>query len=248
MEAEVKISQSIDDINRKDEFTGTVTKILLAGAVIDIGVDIPGIIHISQLQEEPVNRVEDVLEIGQTIDVWVKRVFPKKKRLELTMIAPLPLEWREIKEGAVVKGKVTRLEKYGAFIEIGAERPGLVHISELAHGYIQTPNDAVKAGDEVEVKVLSVNRRRKQIKLSMKALMDNPVEAIKKVKQQMKEDDKSELPIPTAMEMAWRQAQERSQQDNGKIDDHPSKKFLAKNNELDGILSRTLEHQVKTAA
>ncbi len=247
MEAEVKIPLSIEEINRKDKLTGTVTKILLAGAVIDIGVDIPGIIHISQLQEEPINRVEDVLAVGQTVDVWIKRVFPKKKRIELTMIEPLPLEWREIKEGTVVKGTVTRLEKYGAFIEIGAERPGLVHISELTHGYIQTPNDAVKTGDEVEVKVLSVNRRRKQIKLSMKALMDNPAEAIKKAKKQLEEDNKSEKPSLTAMEMAWQQAKERSQQNNAKIDDHPSKKVLTKSNELDGILSRTLEHKVKTA-
>ena len=248
MEAEAKIPQNVEDINRKDKFTGTVSKIMLAGAIIDIGMDIQGVVHISQLQEEPINRVEDVLEVGKTVDVWVKRVFPKKKRIELTMIEPLPLEWREIKEGAVVKGTVTRLEKYGAFIEIGAERPGLVHISELTHGYIQTPNDAVKTGDEVEVKVLSVNRRRKQIKLSMKALMDNPAEAIKKAKRQIEDDNKSELPTLTAMETAWRQAKERSQKNNIKIDDRPSKKGLAKGTELDGILSRTLEHKVKTAA
>ena len=249
MEAEVKIPEGIDDINKKDSFTGTVTKILLAGAVIDIGLDIPGVVHISQLQKEPVNRVEDVFEVGQTVHVWVKRVIPKKNRIELTMIEPLPLEWREIKEGTVAKGTVTRLEKYGAFVEIGAERPGLVHISELTHGYIQTPNDAVKTGDEVEVKVLSVNRRRKQIKLSMKALMDNPAETIKKAKRQLEEDNKSEQPIPTAMEMAWRQAQERSQQDNGEIDDPPPppKISLSENSELDSILSRTLEHKVKTA-
>ena len=90
------------------------------------------------------------------------------------MIQPLALEWREIKVGESVKGKVVRLEKFGAFVEIGAERPGLVHISEMAHGYVKVPGDVVKEGDEIEAQVLEVNRRKKQIKLSMKALLPEP--------------------------------------------------------------------------
>ena len=60
------------------------------------------------------------------------------------MIKPLDLEWREIKTGLVVKGTVVRLETFGAFVEIGAERPGLIHISEMAHGYVRTPADVLK--------------------------------------------------------------------------------------------------------
>ncbi len=155
------------DVKRKMQFTGTVVKTALAGAVVDIGVEIPGVIHISQLQKEPVNRVEDVLEVGQSVDVWVRRVEPKRERLELTMIEPLPLEWREIEKGMVIKGKITRIEKFGVFVEMGAERPGLVHISEITHEYIMDPQQEVKVGDEVEAKVLDVNRRKKLIKLSM---------------------------------------------------------------------------------
>ena len=77
-----------------------------------------------------------------------------------------------------VKGKIVRLEKFGAFVEIGAERPGLVHISEMAHGYVKVPGDVVKEGDEVEAQVLEVNRRKKQIKLSMKALLPEPEEVV----------------------------------------------------------------------
>jgi ribosomal protein S1 len=247
MAAEEKTHQKIEEINRKEKLTGTVVKTMLAGAIIDIGMDAPGILHISQLQKEAVNKVEDVLEIGQSVEVWVKRVLPKKNQIELTMIEPLPLEWREIKEGLVVKGTIERLEKYGAFVEIGAERPGLVHISELAHGYIRTPEDAVKVGEEVEVKVLSVNRRRKQIKLSMKATMENPLEMAKKIqKQQEPKEEDNQQPVPTAMEMAMREAMERSQ--NGE-DDTPTdaaKKESNENQELDGILSRTLKNQVKS--
>ena len=203
---------------------------------------------ISQLQETPVNKVEDVLGVGQSVDVWVKRVFPKKNRIELTMIEPLPLEWREIKDGMVVKGTIARLEKYGAFVEIGAERPGLVHISELAHGYIRTPDDAVSVGEDVEVKVLSVNRRRKQIKLSMKALLENPVELVKKVQQTVPETNEPEQPIPTAMEMAMRQAMERSKDDEDEVKTQGPQKNSENNQEIDGILSRTLEQKVKTSS
>jgi len=140
---------ALEDIKRKTHFSGVVKKITLAGAIVDIGLAVPGVVHISQLQEGPTNRVEDVVHVGQTVDVWVRRVDPKKKRIELTMIKPLDLEWREITPGMVVKGKVSRLEKFGAFVEIGAERPGLVHISEMTHGYIKSPADLVKEGDEV---------------------------------------------------------------------------------------------------
>jgi len=237
--------KSIEDVKPKDQFTGTVVKTMLAGAAVDISVCVPGFIHISQLQSEKVNRVEDVVEEGQTVEVWVKRVYPKKDRIELTMIEPLALEWREIKEGMTVQGTIERLEKYGAFVEIGAERPGLVHISELAHGYIRTPGDAVSEGDEVEVKVLSVNRRKKQIKLSMKALLEDPEKLVQEAKKVVEAENNQ--PVPTAMEMAIRSAMERSQQDET-ADNKPNKKENASNDELEDIYSRTLERKVKTAA
>jgi predicted RNA-binding protein with RPS1 domain len=167
------------EVKQKMKFTGKVVKIRLAGAVIDIGQSKPGVLHISQIvspDTAPIKRVEDVLKVGEEIEVWVKKVARKddEERIELTMIKPLDLEWREIKEGMTVKGKVVRLEKFGAFVEIGAERPGLVHISEMAHGYVKQPGDVVKEGDEVEAQVIEVNRRKKQIKLSMKALLPEP--------------------------------------------------------------------------
>ena len=67
------------ELKRKTKLTGTILKTTLAGAVVDIGLEVPGVIHISQLQEQPPNRVEDVVKAGQTVEVWVKRVDPKKK-------------------------------------------------------------------------------------------------------------------------------------------------------------------------
>jgi small subunit ribosomal protein S1 len=81
--------------------------------------------------------VEDVVKEGQAVEVWVKRV--RKDRIELTMIEPLAFEWKEIQPDLIVKGRVVRLETYGAFVDFGAERPGLIHVSELTHGYVKTP-------------------------------------------------------------------------------------------------------------
>lgn len=171
-------TQQKNEVRTKMHFTGKVVKTSLAGAVIDIGAEQPAVIHISQLvgpnPDEPIKGVEDVLQVGQTVDVWVRKV-TKEGRVELTMIKPLDLEWRDLKKGMVVRGTVVRLEKFGAFVEIGAERPGLIHISEMAHGYVRQPSDVVKEGDEVEAQVLDFNRKKKQIKLSLKALQPEPV-------------------------------------------------------------------------
>ena len=237
----------ISEIKRKMHFTGTVIKTTLAGAVIDIGTDTPGVVHISQLQAEPVNRVEDVVKTGQTVDVWVRRVVPKKKRIELTMIKPLDLEWREISKDMVVKGKVTRLEKFGAFVDIGAERPGLVHISEMTHDYIKSPDEVVKTGDEIEIKVLSVNRQKKQIKLSMKALEEPPMKVVKEANREKTEATEQDEPVPTAMEIALRQAMEKSQEQQDTTGrNKSSSKSKSSSKELENILSRTLQHKVNT--
>lgn len=251
-------TSSLGEIKRKQHFTGRVVKTTLAGAIVDIGVGMPGVVHISQLQKEPVNRVEDVVQEGQQVDVWVRRVDSKKGRIDLTMIKPLDLEWNEIKKDMVVSGKVTRLEKFGVFVDIGAERPGLVHISEITHDYIRTPGEVVKEGDEVEVKVLDVDRKKRQIRLSMKALQEKPEEAVRamvskavqqpkevKPKEAEAEAEEKEEPTPTAMEAAMRQAMERT-----RATESASGKKKAKggegNSELEKILARTLRNRVAT--
>jgi ribosomal protein S1 len=239
----------------KTKLTGKVVKTTLAGALIDLGQPIPGVVHISQLSKDAVNKVEDVVQEGQTVEVWVRRV--KKDRIELTMVEPLALEWKEIEPDMVVKGKVVRLESYGAFVEIGAERPGMIHVSELAHGYVKTPSEIVKEGDEVEAKVLDVNRKKKQIKLSIKAL-EPEIEEFKPAK---KETRKSGKPGPrkeaaeafqpeeprepelTAMQIAWQEALNRS---GDSKDFKMRKNKAAVSQEQEEILNRTLEKRIPT--
>jgi len=245
---------SIPTLEPKTKLSGKVLKTTLAGALVDVGQSIPGVIHISQLSENAVNKVDDVVKEGQMVDVWVRRV--KKDRIELTMIQPLALEWKEIEPNMVVKGKVVRLETYGAFVEIGAERPGMIHVSELAHGYVKTPGEIVKEGDEIEAKVLDVDRKKKQIKLSMKAL-EPEIEEFKPAKKEPKKGGKHSKkenlealepaepkePELTAFQIAWQQAMDKA--DEGKAF-RAKRDKISVSREQEDLLNRTLEKRLPT--
>jgi small subunit ribosomal protein S1 len=237
----------------KDRLTGKVIKTTIAGAILDIGQKIPGVIHISQLKKDAVNRVEDVIQVGQSVEVWVRRVHDD--RVELTMIEPLTLEWRELKPDTIVKGKVARLETYGAFIDIGAERPGLVHVSEISHDYVKNPSEVLKEGDEVEAKILDIDRRKKQIRLSIKAAMPKPEEVMAEVnksegrkgkgrgkgkkQEDYAEEQESREPELTAFQIAFAKAQERADDKKAK-----ARKSKGTTKEQEEILSRTLENRI----
>lgn len=241
----------------KTQLNGKILKITLAGALVDIGQSLPGVLHISQISETPINKVEDSLKEGQAVVTWVKRV--RKDRIELTMIQPLAYEWKELKPDLVVKGKVTRLESYGAFVDFGAERPGLIHVSELAHGYVKTASDVVKAGDEVEAKVLDVDRRKRQIRLSIKALQELAIEEEPmpemiserkgKSKRKGKKEEDYEIeaevsnePQYTAMQIAWQQALDKA---NGK-NKVRAKSIKSTSKEQENLFNSTLEKRLPT--
>ncbi len=242
----------------KTRLTGKIIKTTLAGALVDVGQSIPGVLHISQLQKDPVNKVEDVVHEGQSVDVWVRKV--RKDRIELTMIQPLAYEWKDLEPELIVKGKVVRLESYGAFVDIGAERPGMIHISELARGYVKSASDVVKEGDEVEAKVINVDRKKRQIRLSMKALQpeiieeEKPARESKRTKRGKKyeeqdfeaEETRAEAePELTGMQVAWQMAQERAK---SKAKGQRSKRVKSNSSEQEDILSRTLEKRLPTGA
>lgn len=192
----------LEELRPKMRLNGTVKKIELFGAFIDVGVGRDGLVHISALRPERVNNVADVVKEGEAVTVWVKKVDASNGRLDLTMIEPLAVDWNELKAGQLYTGKVTKTEKFGAFVDIGAERPGLVHISEMATYRVEDVSDVVKPGGEVRVKVLGVDSRKKQIKLSIKAA---------EVAEAQADEDEVEEPAEelTAMQLAFRRAQQR---------------------------------------
>ncbi len=238
----------------KTRLTGKVIKTTIAGAIVDVGQKVPGVIHISQLKKDAVNRVEDVVQVGQTVDVWVRRV--RDDRIELTMIEPLTMEWREIKPDMIVKGKVARLETYGAFIDIGSERPGLVHVSEISHEYVKSPAEVLKEGDEVEAKVLDVDRRKKQIRLSIKAVLPEPEKAPAEVKAEPRrkgsrkagkeaepQENEPHEPELTSMEIAWREAMSKVESKKSSASGKARGKSSG-NDQQEEILKRTLKNRI----
>jgi small subunit ribosomal protein S1 len=238
----------------KTHLKGKVIKTTIAGAIVDIGQKVPGVIHISQLQKNSVNRVEDVVQVGQTIDIWVRRAHDD--RIELTMVEPLQLEWREIKPDMIVRGKVERVETYGVFVDIGAERPGLVHVSEISHNYVKNPSEVLRIGEEVEARILEVDRHKKQIRLSIKAATPKPEEVPVEVtkpeprKEHNRKSKKHEEPLEepelkepekTAFQIAFQEAEERA---NRRIKVKKTKTGATP--EQEDILNRTLENRLPT--
>lgn len=235
---EVAAPENIHDLERKMKLKGTVERLELYGAFIDVGLDAKALVHISKLGNERVNRVSDALNVGDEVEVWVDAVDIEQNQVMVSMKEPLAVEWSDLKEGQVYNGEVMRLESYGAFVDIGAEREGLVHISELSHDYVKSPSEVVSVGDDVEVKIIGVNRRKRRIDLSMKALLEEPekedVASTEDVADFSDEPDE----MPTAMEIAMRRAMGKTEGDqNGKR----NKKAKEKARGQDDILSRTLE-------
>lgn len=224
---------TVSDLKPKTQLTGTVKRIELAGAIIDIGAEKDALLHISQIKGNRIKNVGDALEQGQQIDVWVLEVDEKTGTVVVTMHEPPDVTWDELAVGQVRNGTVVRLEKFGAFVDIGAQRPGLVHISELATGFVEKASDVVAKGDEVEVRIIGLNRRKNQIDLSMKAMEEDPT-------QYLEEEEQEEL--PTAMALALQRAMqgEMAEDDQGSASSGGKKKSSRGNAQAE-IIRRSLE-------
>lgn len=187
------------DLQKRMKVTGKVVRVEDFGAFVTIGAPKDGLVPVSQMAKTRVEKPSDVVKVGDEVAVWVMTVNRKENRIGLSMVEPPAVDWSEIKRGQTVSGKVTRLEKFGAFVDIGAEREGMVHVSEIGSGYIQHPSELLKVGEEVDVKVIEVDPRKKQIKLSIKA-----------AEREVVTSEEPETPVLTPMELAFRQAQSRN--------------------------------------
>ena len=237
--------QSIIQLQEKMKVPGTVQRLELYGAFINIGLGKPAILHISKLGKR-VNRVSDALSVGDEVEVWIESVDLGKEQVTVTMQEPLAVEWRDLQKGQVYKGSVTRLEKFGAFVDIGAEKEGLVHISELSHDFIKHPSESVKLGDEIQVSILGFNKRKRRIDLSQKLLLESPVSETVVEEIEVEEDEEE---VPTAMEIALRQAMNETDEDAPAVEADASSGGVTvskKREQQDDILSRTLKLSQET--
>ncbi|UDK96246.1 30S ribosomal protein S1 [Lysinibacillus sphaericus] len=167
----------INQIKAGDVLDGKVQRIASFGAFIDLG-GIDGLVHISQVSHEHVSDVSEVLSEGQEVKVKVLSVDPENERISLSIKETIPGPWSNIEEraakGTILVGKVKRLTSFGAFVEVFPGVEGLVHISQIAHKHINTPHEALKEAQEVQVKVLDVNVDEGRLALSIKDLLENP--------------------------------------------------------------------------
>lgn len=190
-------STTLSDLKVGMQFQATIKAIELYGAFVDMGIGTDALLHISQFGK-PVKNVEDVAKVGDKLTVFIIKVDAENKRIAVSLVKPATVSWDDIVEGATFSGQVTRVESYGAFVDIGAERAGMVHISELADGYVRNASDVVKVGDTVNARVLKVNKKKKQIDLSLKA----PEERVRAEDIQESDDE----PAMTAFALAFQKA------------------------------------------
>ncbi len=168
------------EISPGDLREGVVRSLQDFGAFVDLG-GVDGLIHVSQLSWDRVNHPKDVLSVGQTVKVRVEKINAESGKISLGYreLGENPWDSAEKKftVGSRVKGTVTKLMQFGAFVRLDPGVEGLIHISEMGHGRVQRSSDVVSEGQEVEVKVVSFDRESQRIGLSLKALLPPPEKA-----------------------------------------------------------------------
>ncbi|WP_432224296.1 30S ribosomal protein S1 [Lactiplantibacillus argentoratensis] len=174
---EAQREEALKTLQAGDVVEGKVARLTNFGAFVDLG-GIDGLVHVSEISYERVEKPADVLKVGQEVKVKILSVDADRERVSLSIKATLPEPWDGIEEkapqGAVLDGKVKRLTSFGAFVEVFPGVEGLVHISQISHQHIATPNDVLKVGQEIKVKVLDVRPDEKRLALSIKALEEKP--------------------------------------------------------------------------
>lgn len=176
-EREAQRKEAMDKLTVGETVEGKVARLTNFGAFIDLG-GVDGLVHVSEISYDHVNKPSDVLKVGQNVKVKVLDVDEEHGRISLSIKQTLPQPWDEvgekIAEGDVLDGTVKRLTSFGAFVEVMPGVEGLVHISQISHKHIATPNEVLEPGQEVKVKVLSVDPAAHRLALSIKALQEKP--------------------------------------------------------------------------
>lgn len=177
-----------NSIKSGEKRQGVVTKLVKFGAFVDIG-GVNGLIHLNDMSWSRVNRPEDVVSVGDNVEVFVQEVDKSKGRISLSLKDILQNPWDNIKTkykvNDVLDGVVSKFIKVGAFVEIEPGVEGFVHISEITDENISKPSDALEIGKKVKVKILDINSDENKIALSIK-------DAIEKSKEYMQYNDENE--------------------------------------------------------
>lgn len=224
---------SISELQPKMRLEGVVRRTEMYGAFIDLGLERDGLVHISQLSDRRVDKVSDVVKEGDKVTVWVTDVDSKQGRVALTMVEPPKVEWRELEVGQIHVGQVTRMERYGVFVDIGAGRPGLLHNREMGGRVVRDPSEIFRVGDDVEVRITALDRQKKRIDLTIEDRADAD----------LLDDEEEEEETLTSIEMAFRRAEKKQGRRPKKRarTTQPRRDVHAEREEREDIFRRTLE-------
>jgi small subunit ribosomal protein S1 len=167
----------LENLQKGERRKGTVSSIVNFGAFVDLG-GVDGLVHVSELSWKHVDHPSEVVAVGQEVEVEVLDVDLDRERVSLSLKATQEDPWKEFerkyKAGEVISGQVTKLVPFGAFVRVAQGIEGLVHISELSHEHVESPESVVSVGDEVQVKVVDVDVSRRRISLSMRQVAPAP--------------------------------------------------------------------------
>src|SRR6202051_4776918 len=166
------------EINEGDTVSGTVRSLTDYGAFVDIG-GVDGLLHISDIAWGRIEKPADVLTVGRQIDAKLRKIEPAGKRISLGMKQLQSHPWDAVAgkytAGERVRGKVTRITDFGAFVELEPGIEGMVHLSEMSWAKkVRKPGDMVKPGDVVEVMILGVNATERRMSLGLKQTLGDP--------------------------------------------------------------------------
>lgn len=192
-----KIAEIWETLNVGDVVEGKVMRFTDYGAFVDIG-GIDGLLHISEISWGKLRHPEEALSIGQVINVKILSMNAEKGKISLGLKQNNPEPWSVIDEqyteGQVITGKVVQIKEYGAFIELAPGLDGLVHISEIAHKRVNKVSDELTIGQEVQAKILEIDKERKRISLSIKACLDPAQEEAAPAAEEAPAEEAAEAP------------------------------------------------------
>jgi len=172
-EREKQSRETLANLRVGMEVEGRITKLTDFGAFVDLG-GVEGMIHVSEISHARIGRPSELLQTGQTIKTKVLKIESDKEgrpRIALSMKALEPDAWEkglEFREGEIIRGKVSRVAEYGAFVEVAPGVDGLLHVSEMSYERVTDPKTIVKEGDVVDVYVLGIDHQSRRISLSLR--------------------------------------------------------------------------------
>jgi len=163
----------LDNLHKGMRVSGKVSSIVSFGAFVNLG-GIDGLIHISELSWCHVEKPSEVLSVGDEVEVEILEVDTERERISLSLKACQADPWEqlsmEVQIGEIIKGTVTKLVPFGAFVQVRPGIEGLIHISELSRRHVEQPDEVVAVGQEIDVKVIDIDIDRRRISLSLKQL------------------------------------------------------------------------------